>query len=576
MMTWLSVQQKLIAGFALLFVIFGLGMVWAYISEAAQIRDASRVRHTLQVREELGEILTKAVNLQSGMRGFVITGREDFLRPYFEARESIPDELKRIGELAPDNPRQQSREAVLERLIAGQLEFHAQVVRAVREQGPQFGRQLVLNGAGQRGMDAIREAIEEMKAEETRLLLLRQNKSLSDDRRQIWFLGALAILMGTILVAAYLFVNRQLAVRLQAERVLKESEENLQVTLHSIGDGVLATDAEGRITRLNAVAEALVGWTLDEAKGRPLGEVFRIIHEQTRQPAVIPVDDVLTTGIVHGLANHTVLISRDGREKPIADSAAPIRDSQGRIVGVVLVFRDVTEREAELAGFKKTLDQTLDCVFMYRADDFRVTYVNDCGKRQVGYTEPEILKMTVLDIKTEFTPERFRQMVQPLLDGTLLLLMFQTVHRHKDGHTIPVEVYLQLVREEDRAPRFVTIVRDITERNRTEEALRESEERHRSIIQAAMDGFWLVDKQGHLVEVNEAYCRRSGFSAHELLSMDISGVEASLTPMRSPPVSKRSSRGARIALNPVTAARMEAFSTSKSASSTGPPMAGGL
>jgi PAS domain S-box-containing protein len=126
-------------------------------------------------------------------------------------------------------------------------------------------------------------------------------------------------------------------------RELAESRENLAVTLNSIGDAVLATDAQGRITRLNPVAERLTGWSEADAMGRPIAEVFRIVNEATRQPAIMPVDDVLATGEPHTLANHTALISRDGREIGIADSAAPIRDATGRIVGVVLVFRDETE-----------------------------------------------------------------------------------------------------------------------------------------------------------------------------------------------------------------------------------------
>lgn len=135
--------------------------------------------------------------------------------------------------------------------------------------------------------------------------------------------------------------DRQLALSL-----LRESEESLAVTLDSIGDGVLAIDIQRRVTRLNPVAEQLTGWTLADALGRPVEEVFHIISERTRLPSVIPVDEVLRTGKVQGLANHTLLIARDGSERPIADSAAPIRDRDGAISGVVLVFRDVSEEKA--------------------------------------------------------------------------------------------------------------------------------------------------------------------------------------------------------------------------------------
>jgi PAS domain S-box-containing protein len=138
-----------------------------------------------------------------------------------------------------------------------------------------------------------------------------------------------------------LTVVRDITARKLAEQALRESEENLLITLQSIGDAVIATDAAGAITRMNPVAERMTGWSLADALGRPLGDVFPIVHSDTRLPAPDPVQQVLASGDIVGLANHTALLARDGSERHIADSAAPIRNSQGRIVGVVLVFSDV-------------------------------------------------------------------------------------------------------------------------------------------------------------------------------------------------------------------------------------------
>jgi PAS domain S-box-containing protein len=133
-----------------------------------------------------------------------------------------------------------------------------------------------------------------------------------------------------------------------AERRLRESERRYATTLASIGDGVVATDAQGIITFLNPVAEGLTGWSHAEAVGQPFTEVFAIVNQFTRLPAENPVERVIREGTVVGLANHTVLVSRDGRETPIDDCAAPISDDTGGFSGVVLVFRDVTEKyEAE-------------------------------------------------------------------------------------------------------------------------------------------------------------------------------------------------------------------------------------
>jgi PAS domain S-box-containing protein len=141
--------------------------------------------------------------------------------------------------------------------------------------------------------------------------------------------------------------------RKRAEDALRAGERNLAITLDSIGDAVIATDVEGRITRMNPVAEQLTGWPLDQAKGRALSDIFHIVNEETRRPVENPAARVLGEGVIVGLANHTTLISRNGSERPIADSGAPIRDPGGAISGVVLVFRDQTdERKMEEVRFK--------------------------------------------------------------------------------------------------------------------------------------------------------------------------------------------------------------------------------
>jgi len=151
---------------------------------------------------------------------------------------------------------------------------------------------------------------------------------------------------------------REVTERKRTESILYAQREWLRVTLSSIGDAVIATDREGRVIFMNTIAESLTGWRQEEAAGQPLENVFKIINEETRRPAESPVIRVFREGIVVGLANHTVLLSRDGSERPIDDSAAPIRDGEGNLLGVVLVFHDITERrqlEKELQRRMKEL-----------------------------------------------------------------------------------------------------------------------------------------------------------------------------------------------------------------------------
>ncbi len=151
-------------------------------------------------------------------------------------------------------------------------------------------------------------------------------------------------------------VGRDISPRKEVEETLSQEKERLAVTLRSIGDGVITSDVEGRVVLINKVAEKLTGWTQADAAGKPMLEVFRIINEKTREPCENPVEKVLTTGNTITLANHTALIARDGTERSIADSGAPIMDRTSSIVGVVLVFRDVTDEnriEEELLKVRK-------------------------------------------------------------------------------------------------------------------------------------------------------------------------------------------------------------------------------
>jgi PAS domain S-box-containing protein len=175
-----------------------------------------------------------------------------------------------------------------------------------------------------------------------------------------------------------------------------ELRASLLTTLRSIGDGVIATDARGQVTLMNSVAESLTGWREADARGHVLEEVFRIVNEHTRAPVTSPVQKVLETGAIVGLANHTVLLARDGREVPIDDSGAPIRSGDGPINGVVLVFRDVTERKHEearrnlLAEVTTELGQSLD----YEATVMRIAWL----------TVPRLADWCAVDLTVEGEP----------------------------------------------------------------------------------------------------------------------------------------------------------------------------
>ena len=243
--------------------------------------------------------------------------------------------------------------------------------------------------------------------------------------------GLLALLLGGVAVVWFLFEPRGTWLILRPEmqlglalyvlvggalialiETLRRNQEQLRTTLASIGDAVITADADGRITFLNAVAEELTGWRHDEAHGQLLGAVFRIVNEHTRQPAEDPAAKALRAGKVVGLANHTLLIARDGTERPIEDSAAPIHAPGRRIVGSVLVFRDISERkrtERAMAAGAATMEQLVasNPFGVYLVDaDFRLAVVGKGAQRVFTNVHP-LLGRDFAEVLRSIWPEPF-------------------------------------------------------------------------------------------------------------------------------------------------------------------------
>ena len=192
-------------------------------------------------------------------------------------------------------------------------------------------------------------------------------------------------------------IARDISKEHEARERLRKSEQRFRVTLASIGDAVIATDKDDRVTFMNALAENLTGWKEKDAAGVPLDSIFRILNEVTRQPVEDPVARVIKTGAMVGLGNHTILISKDGREQPIDDSAAPIRGRNGDVDGVVLVFRDATEqRAAEMTARKLTafVENSEDAIYSMDLDGI-IRDWNPAAERIFGYGKPEIVIRSV-------------------------------------------------------------------------------------------------------------------------------------------------------------------------------------
>ena len=299
-----------------------------------------------------------------------------------------------------------------------------------------------------------------------------------------------------------------------------DRHELLQVTLRSIGDAVITTDVQGHITNLNSVAESLTGWTRGDALGQPLDAVFRIVNEETRRPVENPATKALREGIVVGLANHTVLIQKDGRECPIDDSAAPITDERGQVAGCVLIFRDITvQRGLEKDKANQLLTARLLASIVESSDDAIISKSLDgviqswnAGAEHVfGYTSDQAVGRHISLI---IPPDRIAEedeIVARLKAGERIE-HFETERARSDGQRILVSLTISPVR--DAAGTVVgasKIARDVTLQRRAEA----DREKFVTLVENSTDFIGMCDLNGIPFFVNRAGLEMVGLDSIE-------------------------------------------------------------
>lgn len=303
--------------------------------------------------------------------------------------------------------------------------------------------------------------------------------------------------------------------------------EELRVTLASIGDAVVTTDERGNVTFLNDVAQELTGWSRDGARGRPLAAVFNIINEQTREPVESPVDRVLQTGQVVSLANHTVLIRKDGTELAIDDSASPIRDRDGRLTGVILVFHDISERRAaegalvrserELSDFFENASVGLHWV----GPDGIILRANQAELDLLGYRKDEYVGRHIAEFHVD----------QPVIDSILACLSrgeaLQKVParlRCKDGSMRDVLISSSVYFEDGKFVHTRCFTLDVTDRRKSEIALLQSERKLRAIYDGTHEYIGLLSVDGTLLDANRALLEFAGSRREDVVGQPFSDM----------------------------------------------------
>jgi PAS domain S-box-containing protein len=443
--------------------------------------DASMIDHTYEVMESLESVSSRLKETEAIQRTYLIVGG-DAVPPEFDASLSAArQDLLKVKELTVDNATQQARMPEVQRRLEDLSVYWTGTMAIRKDQGFDAARQRMSAERSRSMIVDIERRLGQMDESERTLLRLR-----SERRKHTYTVALVAgVMSATVAVAGVVgfmtLLASHLAARTRAAQAIAEQGERLRTTLASIGDAVITTDLKARITSMNAVAESLTGWSLQEAAGQSLDAVFRIVNEETRKPVADPATRSLEEGVIVGLANHTILISRDGAERPIDDSAAPIRCKSGETVGCVLVFRDVTERRLverdradDQARLRSIVDHIVDGIITMD-ERGRIDSFNPAAEKLFGFRTEEVVGQFV----TKLMPEPFRSEHEGYVanymrtgQAKVIGVGREVVGRRKDGSTFPMDLAVSEFRLGD-CQYFTGIVRDITDRKRFEQELRQ-------------------------------------------------------------------------------------------------------
>jgi PAS domain S-box-containing protein len=533
-------------GSLVLLLLLGVAVtVWSFrqIESAAEHRKDSRV-----VISAMQDLIASLLNAETSERRYALAGDDTYLNRYQAVRDTLLPSFHTLRELSTDRP-VQSHVDTIEPLLQSKL---AEMETRMALRRSQAGATALLKTDSDADPDLTASIRQEARAVVRVENDLQLRQDMQFDGRIRWLFLLIVSLSATALMlvlwfafasiratkkrlenlvedetqhllAAQTITNLRL---LEANRILQNSEQKLAITLSSIGDGVIATDAAACVTLLNRVAEDLTGWTHAQALGRPIDEVLCIVNRKTRKVAILPVADALAHGTVQGLANHAVLIARDGREFDIADSCAPICDVDTQVVGAVLVFRNVTDEYAaqqtvrdSAARVQTILNTVSDGIVTLHADGGIMESANPAIEHLFGYSAAELDGKGFGLLIPELNQEQHNVSLEHYGvsdEARTVGLGREVVGVRKDGSRFPLEITVsEMVLGGERY--FTGILRDISARKQAEEALRKAGALQNAIFNSANFSSIATDAKGVIQIFNVGAERMLGYAATDVM-----------------------------------------------------------
>jgi PAS domain S-box-containing protein len=440
-------------------------ILFTYLVGLAAIESNRKVSAARAVLQRLDQLISTVRDAETAQRGYLLTGDAQSLAPYRRAIVQVEVEEAGLRGLASSGELPAPPVEALLRLTQEKRTELEQSVQIRRDSALEPALALVRAVEGKATLERIRALVAQMAAvQQSSLDQAVRRAEVADALRTSVFLLTVAFNLG-FLAWAYRRITREVHLREAAALETSRQTQLMATTLASIGDGVIACDAQGRLTFLNQEAERLTGWTNAEAVCQCLPAVFRLVDEQTRAAVDNPLQKVLSCGSKIDMPSGTLLLRKDGNAVPIGDSAAPIRQPDGLLVGVVVVFRDISEhvKNEEVRAHLAAIVQSSGDAIISNDVEGAILSWNLGAERMFGYTPGEVIGKSFSLLVPTDQMDQEKQILRRI-HGGVPAEQFETSRLTKTGRVIPVSVTVSPLK--DQAGRIIgtsRIIRDITE-----------------------------------------------------------------------------------------------------------------
>lgn len=510
-MKWRLQFNLAVAAFGTALAILVFINVLLFVSLDKNTQQDLHVVHTHEVIKTGTDLLSAVKDAETAQRGYIITKDPTFLQPYLQSIATKDSLLLKLESLTQDSPNQLKRLDHIKKLTTSKYQFIAQTITTLNQLGTAKTIDLVNNGHGKMIMDQLRVAFQQFNAHENNLLEKRvyaAQKSVNTLKFTLIYSTLISILIFSI---TFYKLFQKIKLQHQQEEALFVQNEWYQQTMYSLGDGVITTDIDGNITFINRSGLEITKWSFKEAIGQPIAAVFKIVNPDAPEKNVNPALIAMKENKIVFLAKNTQLIQKNGNTIYIDDSGAPIHDSEGHIIGSVLIFRDITEKRKTEEKLNIIYNQSLDLIGVANKNGY-FTSINPAVTKILGYTQEEFLAQSYFDFIHPDDVDKTDNEKHTLF-ANIDTLDFVNRYRSKDGTYKWIEWNVTMVDD-----LMYAMGRDITERKKAYELIAETHKKFFQILESSPVAIIITEVENqNILYVNDSFSLLTGFHKSSLV-----------------------------------------------------------